>query len=247
MAKHHDMDQIRDAIGEFARLGPLELSDSQQSCLSLYLLDFPRWNLRFHFSKYTSPADLINHLILPSLTLSVLLPESGSLIDLGSGPGIPGLILAIARPDLLMTCADSRTVSTEFIQATAAALKLANVRVVQGRAESLAHDANFRESFDIALARSFAPIPVVVEIATAFIRIGSLIIIPSSSTVSSRLADYAELQYIVGCAFEKIGAVSVPLPQIGETFFAAFRKLAPTLAPYPRTWKTMQRSPLWTS
>ena len=136
------------------------------------------------FLRIPTKSDLLKYLVIPSLALCAILPDSCDAIDLGSGPGIPGLIIAIAGPEIRMTCLDSRSASTEFVLAMNRALKIPNLKTLEGRAESLAHDPDFRESFDLALARSFAPMPITVEIASGFLKLGGQAIIESSALLA---------------------------------------------------------------
>jgi 16S rRNA (guanine527-N7)-methyltransferase len=203
-----------------------------------------KWNLEFHFSKFTTVPDLLKHLIYPSLALSPLFPEGIRIIDLGCGPGIPGIPLAVLRPDLQILCLDSSATAIEFVAFSSKSLGLANIQAVSGRAESLAHDPEFRGSFDSALSRALTSIPIALEISSGFVKRCGSIIIQCSEGTSSALQSNDPLTLKLGCAFDRVGFVDSDLID-GFTNFACFRKIAETPSKFPRSWPAMKRRPIW--
>jgi 16S rRNA (guanine527-N7)-methyltransferase len=87
--------------------------------------------------------------------LAPLVPEGSTVADLGSGGGLPGLVLALARPDLAVTLVEPMARRVDFLTEAVTALGLDTVRVVRGRAEDLAG----RERFDVVTSRALAPLP----------------------------------------------------------------------------------------
>jgi 16S rRNA (guanine527-N7)-methyltransferase len=87
--------------------------------------------------------------------LAPLVPEGASVVDLGSGAGLPGLVLALARPDLAVTLLEPMARRVDFLVEAVAALALDTVTVVRGRAEDLAG----RERFAVVTSRALAPLP----------------------------------------------------------------------------------------
>jgi 16S rRNA (guanine527-N7)-methyltransferase len=92
--------------------------------------------------------------ILNSLALAQEVPDGVSVVDLGSGAGLPGLVLAIGRPDLSVTLVEPLQRRTTFLDEVVEDLGLDRVRVLRGRAESL----HGRETFDVVTARALAPL-----------------------------------------------------------------------------------------
>ncbi len=87
--------------------------------------------------------------------LAPLVPDGARVVDLGSGAGLPGLVLALARPDLAVTLVEPMARRVEFLTEAVATLGLGRVTLVRGRAEDLAG----RERFDVVTARALAPLP----------------------------------------------------------------------------------------
>lgn len=96
-------------------------------------------------------------------------------LDLGTGGGLPGLVLAEARPDCHFILMDARQKKIDAVMSMAREVGLTNVEGVAGRFEELAHDSEFREQFDLITARAVAPLPVLLEYAAGFLKVkGSL-------------------------------------------------------------------------
>ena len=94
------------------------------------------------------------------------------MLDLGSGGGLPGLVLATYRPELELTLLEARQRACRFLREAVTALDLAQVAVVEARAEDAARRPDLRESFDAVVARSFGPPAVTAECAVGFLRPG---------------------------------------------------------------------------
>jgi 16S rRNA (guanine527-N7)-methyltransferase len=115
--------------------------------------------------------------VLESVGLSRLLPSPGSaatLLDVGSGGGFPGLVIAIMRPDLAVTLLDSRQKKAGFLRETAHGLGLHSV-VLQGRAEEFAQDEVHRSRYDLVTARAVAPMKQLLAWTLPFLAPGGLL------------------------------------------------------------------------
>jgi 16S rRNA (guanine527-N7)-methyltransferase len=121
------------------------------------------------------PARALNDHLADSLVALELnaVRVAGSIADLGSGAGLPGLPLAIARPDAALSLVESNRRKGEFIARAAAAARVMNVEVVNARAEAW---PDGRDRFDLVTARALAPLPVVAEYAAPLLRIGGSLV-----------------------------------------------------------------------
>ena len=105
------------------------------------------------------------------------MPERGRVLDLGSGGGLPGLVLVTYRPELELTLLEARQRACRFLREVVTALDLAGVAVIEARAEEAARRPDLRESFDAVAARSFGPPPVTAECAVGFLREGGRLVV----------------------------------------------------------------------
>lgn len=111
-------------------------------------------------------------LIDDCLVLLDHLGDARTVVDVGSGGGLPGLPLKIARPDLRVTLIEADGRKAAFLVRACAELGLKEVEVVARRAEDAGRDDRYREAFDAAVARAVAPLPVLVELCLPLVRVG---------------------------------------------------------------------------
>ena len=105
------------------------------------------------------------------------LPERGRVLDLGSGGGLPGLVLATYQPELEMVLLETRQRACRFLREAVTALDLTKVAVVEARAEDAARRPDLRELFDAVVSRSFGPPAVTAECAVGFLRPGGRLLV----------------------------------------------------------------------
>ena len=124
---------------------------------------------------------------LPWLDAVMARSEKPRLIDVGSGAGLPGLAIAIARPQWEVISLDATGKKIGFQQRLIRRLGLANVTALQGRAEELAHQQAFRERFDAVLARAVAHLQVVCELCVGFMGIDGRLVTAKGSEVGPEI------------------------------------------------------------
>lgn len=99
------------------------------------------------------------------------------LADLGTGGGVPGLVLAVAWPEAEVVLVESSIRRAELLRAETASLGLDRVEILEGRAEEQALQPVYRESFALVTARSFASPPVTAEVATGLVAVGGVVLV----------------------------------------------------------------------
>ena len=142
----------------------LDLSEAQQQNLMAYLDLIQKWNKVYNLTALRDPKEMLTHHLLDSLSavgplqrhLQAVLSfdEQGcALLDVGSGGGLPGVVVAICCPKVRVTCVDAVSKKAAFVQQVAASLKLPNLKGVHARVESLSGP------FDVVCSRAFASLP----------------------------------------------------------------------------------------
>lgn len=165
---------------------------------------------------------------------------AGSLVDVGSGGGLPGLPLRIALPSLEVTLIESEGRKAAFLTQACARLGLAGVRVVDRRAEDAAHDPELRETFDVAVARALAPMPVLVELCLPFVRVGGRLLAQKTRDEDVHAADRAIS--LLGGGPLRIEAA--PSPARSSGVIVVIDKVSSTPSAYPRRAGVPSRRPL---
>lgn len=130
------------------------------------------------------------------------LPAGARLLDVGSGGGVPGLVLAIARPDLHVTLIESTQKKAAFLEAAAKALSLEHVQVHAERAEQLAGTALAR-SFDVVTARAVAKLSQLVPWTAPFVRRGGKLLLIKGARADAELHEASKLLPRFGCRHER--------------------------------------------
>lgn len=129
----------------------LDLTMPQQLLLLEYVALLKKWNSTYNLTALRDENTMISHHLLDSLTLLPYVANAQTLMDVGSGGGMPGIPTAICRPDLHITLLDSNTKKTTFLQQAVIELGLKNVTVASGRVEAM-HD----KKVDVVTSRAFA-------------------------------------------------------------------------------------------
>jgi 16S rRNA (guanine527-N7)-methyltransferase len=176
-------------------------------------------------------------LVEDCLALLDHLGDARTLVDVGSGGGMPGLPLKIARPDLAVTLVEADRRKAAFLVDASARLGLA-VEVLAERAEA-AGRGPLRESFDLAVCRALAPMPVLAELCLPLVRVGGLLL-----AMKGQVEEAA-------AAIEAVGGgtpVVLPAPTAARSrgVIVAVPKVAPTPPAYPRRPGVPNRRPLLT-
>ena len=114
----------------------LQLSEEQKTQLLDYLALLQKWNKVYNLTSVRDPQTMLTRHILDSLSLIPYL-NCTSLLDVGSGAGLPGIPIAICFPQMSVTLLDSNIKKTRFLQQVKAELKLNNVTVIHGRVEQI--------------------------------------------------------------------------------------------------------------
>ncbi|KQU82762.1 16S rRNA (guanine(527)-N(7))-methyltransferase RsmG [Variovorax sp. Root318D1] len=139
-----------------AALG-LALSDIQAEQLLSYGTLMLKWNKVYNLTALRDAASVLTHHLLDSLAAVPPLQREwageGKLLDVGSGGGLPGVVIAIMRPDLQVSCLDAVAKKAAFVQQVAAELELPNLRGLHARVESLAG------GYEVISSRAFASLP----------------------------------------------------------------------------------------
>jgi 16S rRNA (guanine527-N7)-methyltransferase len=112
-----------------------------------------------------------------------LVDQSASVCDIGSGAGLPGIVMAIRRPDLAVTLVEPLLRRTSFLDEVVAALDLANVEVVRARAEAL----HGRRTFDVVTSRAVAPLDRLSQWSLPLVRSGGAFLAMKGSSVQAEL------------------------------------------------------------
>lgn len=147
-------DELSSMLAEGVKLLPLSLSDEQLSKMIAYLALLVKWNSVYNLTSVRDPKEMVKQHLLDSLSAAHAFKDAQNILDVGSGGGLPGMILAICYPDKRISMIDTVNKKTAFLNQAKAELGLKNVTVHTGRVEAL----QVVDKFDVITSRAFSEI-----------------------------------------------------------------------------------------
>ena len=213
----------------------LDLSTRQIDAFELYARELLAWNKRYNLTAITDPVEIeIKHFIDSLSCLKVAqFRGNDSVIDIGTGAGLPGLPLKIVCPSIHMTLVESIRKKADFCEHVIEKLGLDGVEVIHGRAETLGQNARHRASYDWALARAVALAPVLLEYLLPFLKLKGHAVLQKGSTGPKEIQSAAKALAVLGG--EVVQMSPVELPKVTEPrYLILVRKCAATPEKYPR-------------
>lgn len=175
-----------------------------------------------------------------SLLIAPLIKENSSLIDIGSGAGFPGLVLAIARPDIHITCVEPTTKRTNFLAQVVEACGLTNVTIINDRAENIIDE--HRERYDYATARAVAYLDILSELCLPFVRIDGTFIAMKGAKALEEIEVSQKALNILGGKLETSHRFYDD--EMGERYNLEIRKIKKTPQKFPRNYAKIKKAPL---
>ncbi len=149
---------LEEGLRSGAKALGLDLSDEQAQRLLDYVALIQKWNKVYNLTALRDPADMLTHHLLDSLTAIAPLRRHTQgrptkVLDVGSGGGLPGVVLAICMPELSVRCVDTVAKKAAFVQQVAVSLRLTNLRGLHARVETLT------DPYQVICSRAFASLP----------------------------------------------------------------------------------------
>ena len=225
-----------DLLATGAKALGIRLSETQTSRFVRYYDELARWNERVNLTSITEWEAVQSRHFLDSLSAALALSpqmlQSGSFIDVGSGGGFPGLPLKLAFPGMRGTLLEATAKKTAFLAHLSEILELEDISVRTGRAETLAHEAEMREAFDMALARAVAEVATLAELTLPFVRVGGIVVMHKKADIADELEQAQGAIETLGGRLREV--LPVTLPGLDERALVVLEKQHPTPERYPR-------------
>lgn len=164
-------------------------------------------------------------------------------IDVGTGAGFPGLVLKLLEPSLSLTLLDSLGKRVTWLESVCASLGLDGVRCLHARAEEQSLEPGFRDSFDAAVSRAVAPLPLLCELCLPYVRVGGLFL--AMKSVDSGAETLAARKAVRRLGGELLEPEDYTIPGTDVVHrLILVQKTAPTPKGYPRKWAKIKKEPL---
>lgn len=230
----------------------IALSEAQVQQFERYHQLLVEWNDRFNLTAITGYEDVQTKHFLDSLVGLPLLQETlGSealaqplrLCDVGTGAGFPGIPLRILLPNLRLALVDGTAKKIAFLEQICAELDLTNVEFIQGRAEEMGQQGEWRAQFDVVTARAVAQLNTLVEYLLPLARREGLAMIYKGSNAPQEVAEAQQAIEVLGGALAELRPVTVPHLEESR-HIVLIRKVRATPVQYPRGQGLARKQPI---
>lgn len=223
----------------------LQLSAHQVELFAIYEKELLEWNEKFNLTAIRKPEEVRSKHFLDSLTclLGFNKPKPWKMIDIGTGAGFPGIPLKIAYPHLRLTLVESVGKKADFCRHMVDVLKLEKVDVLQARAEDLGRTTGHRESYDIAVARAVAALPILLEYLLPLVKVGGRVIAQKGESAPAEVHASNQALRVLGGRVHQMKPIQLP-GVADDRFLVLIDKVAATPSIYPRRAGLAAKRPL---
>ena len=165
----------------------VDITEEQANNLEMYKTLLLEWNEKMNLTAITDEYEIIIKHFVDCLECTKVIKDEEKIIDVGTGAGFPGMVLAIYYKDKKFTLLDALNKRLIFLQEVINTLKLDNVEIIHGRAEEAARKEEYKEQFDASVSRAVAQLPVLLEYTSPFIKVNGKCIVMKGDNVEDEV------------------------------------------------------------
>ena len=214
--------------------------------LELYRKLLVEWNEKINLTALTDEDSIIVKHFIDCIECCKYISENKSIIDVGTGAGFPGLVIAIIMQNKVkVTLLDSLNKRTIFLKDVVDKLELKNVEIIHGRAEEYGNNNKYREKYDIAIARAVAPLNILLEYLTPYVKVDGKVLVMKSEKIEEEIVNSKKCIGILNLKQKDIHNYILELNN--EKFkrnICIYSKEKTTNIKYPRQYAKIKNNPL---
>ena len=228
----------------FDQMG-ISWDDEKISRLEKYAELLTEWNEKMNLTAITDKEEIAVKHFLDSASALTTGKIKGKVIDVGTGAGFPGVVLKIMNPEIELTLLDSLNKRLVFLKEVLDNLGIDDVELIHSRAEDGAHKKGYRESYDVAVSRAVAALPLLSELCLGYVKPGGYFVALKGPSVTEEAKAAKRAIYILGGETEKIEDANVPYSDM-EHKIVHIKKVRHTPIKFPRKSALITKSPIET-
>ena len=238
--------EFKEKMQEKSKILGFDFSVEQISKFYKYMNMLIEWNEKINLTAIIEPNEIILKHFIDSLTIYKDIPNKSSVVDVGTGAGFPGIVIAIFFNEKVeVTLIDALNKRINFLQEVIKELELKNVIVEHARAEEIGSKENYREKYDYAVSRAVAPLNVLLEFDTPFLKIGGKCLLLKGSNIEEEIKLSKSALNVLNCKINnKYKYCYTYNDEIYNRYVVEIIKNDKISLKYPRIYGKIKKNPL---
>ena len=228
---------------EKIKFNEIMINNLKELKIELSEIQLEQFNKIMNLTRITEPEEIINKHFIDSLTILDKIEKNSKIIDVGTGAGFPGIPIKIVMPDTEIVLLDSLNKRVNFLNKVIEELKLKNIQVIHGRAEDFGKNKNYREKYDIAVARAVAPLNILLEFLMPFVKKNGKCLCMKGSNTEEEILNSKNAIKTLGGRLVETEEFYIPNTDIKRKIIQ-INKITETDNKYPRKAGTPSKEPL---
>lgn len=241
------MENFRELLKEeVKKYNKIDLTDKMLERFEIYKNLLLEWNKKINLTAITGEHDIILKHFVDSLEIVKYIKEGQNIIDVGTGGGFPGIVIAIYfNGNLDITLLDALDKRIKFLNEVIKILELKNVKTVHGRAEELSNDQIYREKFDISTARAVSSLNTLLEFNSPFVKVeGKCLLLKGEKIKDEILISKKALEILKCNIVDRYEYSYIVNNEEYKRYIIDIEKIGKTPNKYPRNFGKIKKNPL---
>lgn len=242
----HENINFEKMLFEEAKKNSIILDNDQINKFIKYKELLKEWNNKINLTAITEDKQILMKHFIDSLEVVKYINKNSTVIDVGTGAGFPGIVIAIYfKGDIKITLIDALNKRIDFLEEVIKELNLLNIEIVHARAEELGQKEKYRESYDYALSRAVAPLNILLEFDIPFIKVGGKCLLLKGTKLNEEIQESNKALEVLNSKITNIYKYNYILD--GEEYnrnIVEITKEKETPNKYPRNYGKIKKSPL---
>ena len=204
-----NLEEFQNIFKEECSKNNMEFKENVSEKFYQYMNLILEWNEKINVTAIKDEKEFIVKHFIDSLTISSFVRDSDRVLDIGTGAGFPGIPVKLYHPNIDATLIDSVNKKIMVLNDVIKKLQLVKIEALHIRAEDLAKDLNYRESFDVVTTRAVSSLATISEYMLPFVKVGGMAICMKGPNIEQELEDSKKAIKLLGGEIEKIEKIQI--------------------------------------